>query len=65
MTDKSFGTTFLMELSLEPSMVQEAIVSQTAIWFFSKKERFSSMDSGVGCSSTAASVFQKRFWGWW
>ena len=61
--ERSLGTTFFMVLSLEPSMVQEAITSQRAMRCFNRNIFFSSMEPGTGSSRTPASTFQKRFWG--
>lgn len=60
---KSFGTTFRMELSLEPSMSQEWIESQAAISWRASISFFSSTVFGTGSSNSSAISFQKRFWG--
>ena len=49
------GTAFLMELSLEPSMSQLSMTSQTAIWLRSRKFLFSFVDAGSGSFRTQAS----------
>jgi len=61
---KLLGTAFLMELSLEPSMSQLSMTSQTAIWLRSRKFLFSFVDAGSGSLRSAARTGQKRFLGW-
>ena len=61
---KLLGTAFLMELSLEPSMSQLSMTSQTAIWLRSRKFLFSFVDAGSGSFRSAARTGQKRFLGW-
>ena len=60
---RSFGTTPRMELSLEPSISQLAIVSQSAMWCVSASRFFSSIVVGRSQPSTAASTGQNRFCG--
>lgn len=62
-TERSFGTTSRIELSLEPLIEQEAITSQSAMRWERRKAFFSSIVSGTGTSRTPARVFQKRFCG--
>ncbi len=52
-----------MELSLEPSISQLAIVSQSAMWCVSASRFFSSIVAGRSQPSTAASTGQNRFCG--
>lgn len=61
MNEKSFGTAFLILLSLEPSISQEAITSQMAMLCLNKNSFFSSIVSGRVSSKTAARTLQKRF----
>ena len=52
-----------MELSLDPSMEQLWMVSQTAMWFRSRNSFFSSMEDGTSSFRRRAKSFQKRFCG--
>ena len=56
--ERSFGTTFLIELSELPVMSQDAITSHRAILFFRRKSRFSSIVAGVLHWNTAEVTFQ-------
>lgn len=58
------GITSRMELSLDPSMEQLWMVSQTAMWFRSRNAFFSSTEDGISSFRRRAKSFQKRFCGW-
>lgn len=57
----SFGTTFFIELSLEPVIVQDFITSHKAMPLLSNSCFFSSAFSGTLSFKRLARTFQKRF----
>ena len=63
MTDRSFGTTFVMLASDDPTISHEPMVSHMAMPWRRTIAFFSSTLFGVFSFKTAASVGQKRFCG--
>ncbi len=58
MTDRSFGTTSVIELSEDPVMVQLPMVSHMAMWCRCIMAAFSSTVSGTGSPRRAGITFQ-------
>ena len=63
MRSRSFGTALRMELSDEPTISHEAIISHRAIWCANKNAVFSTVDRGGISQNTSARTRQNRFCG--